>query len=560
LCGDPALEVWWLEWLPWAIVHGHNPFFTNALFAGSGGVNALANGTAMFPALILSPVTMLFGPIAAFNVAGTLAPVVSGWCMFLFARKITRFLPGQVIAGLLWGFSPFMLDNLGYGHIHLVLGFFPPLAALVLYDLLVEHRRRPWINGVWLGVLVILQVFTGVELLVLTGLVGVVGVATGIVLSRRFVWDQRRALVAAGGTALAVAATVLAYPAWFAVEGPRHVSGKPWPDSAFASSPVTAIVNAGPYVHKPSPVAALAGYLGAQGPSYSYLGWGLIIFVAISAPLWWRRRLAWCALVAGSWALILSRGADTTGWRPWNLFNRIPLVSDAWPARFSDLVALSAALLLAISMDGWWKWIQRRTIAHRDARSNLGPPRWHHAAVRTTAGLVVVAGVVAALLPIAASYTLPFTEQSLPIPAWFTHEAKQLPEGTRVLTIPYSTLPAIDSGSMAYQAEDRLRFNLAGGYALVPGASGSGSIWRHPLGGTTKILENLTLGPYFGVPEPKNSPNEIAKVRASLHQWGIQVFVIAQHNNAPYTVSFMTEVYGRPPLKQHRAWVWYGGA
>jgi len=42
-CGDPALEMWWLEWLPWALIHGHNPLYTNALYAGTGGVNALAN-------------------------------------------------------------------------------------------------------------------------------------------------------------------------------------------------------------------------------------------------------------------------------------------------------------------------------------------------------------------------------------------------------------------------------------------------------------------------------------------------------------------------------------
>jgi len=558
LCGDPALEVWWLEWLPWAIVHGHSPFFTNALFAGSGGVNALANGSAMFPALVLSPITVLFGPIAAFNVAGTLAPVVSGWCMFLFARKITRFVPGQVLAGLLWGFSPFMFDNLGYGHIHLALGFFPPLAALVLYDLLVQHRRRPWVNGAWFGVLVILQVFTGAELLVMTGLVGVVGLAMAICLAPRFVWDQRGAISTAGGTAVLIAATVLAYPAWFAVAGPRHVSGKPWPDSSFLSSPVTAIVNAGTNIHKPSAVDAVAGYLGARGPSYGYLGWGLLVFVVISAPLWWRRRLAWCAVVSGSWALILSNGRGGTDWWPWNVFNRIPLLSDAWPARFSDLVDLSAAILLAIAIDGWWKQIKGTTITHGDALSKSVPFRWNSTSLRVMAGLVVVAGAVAALAPIAASYTLPFTEQSSSIPAWFTHDARRLPQGTRVLAIPFSTLPAIDSNVMVYQAEDSLRFDLAGGYALVPGAKGSTSIWRYPLGGTTEILEDLSLGPYLGVPEPTDNPDAIVEVRASLQRWGIQVFVIAQQNNAPYTVSYMTAVYGRAPLWQHGAWVWYG--
>jgi hypothetical protein len=49
-CGDPALQMWWLEWLPWAITHGHNPLYTNALYAGQGGVNALDNTSSLFPA------------------------------------------------------------------------------------------------------------------------------------------------------------------------------------------------------------------------------------------------------------------------------------------------------------------------------------------------------------------------------------------------------------------------------------------------------------------------------------------------------------------------------
>ena len=28
-CGDPAEQAWYLGWVPWAIVHGHNPLFTS---------------------------------------------------------------------------------------------------------------------------------------------------------------------------------------------------------------------------------------------------------------------------------------------------------------------------------------------------------------------------------------------------------------------------------------------------------------------------------------------------------------------------------------------------
>src|ERR1700733_6630791 len=62
-CGDPSEEIWWLEWLPWAILHGHNPLFTNALYAGQGGVNSLANTSWLLPGLVASPITLAFGPI-----------------------------------------------------------------------------------------------------------------------------------------------------------------------------------------------------------------------------------------------------------------------------------------------------------------------------------------------------------------------------------------------------------------------------------------------------------------------------------------------------------------
>src|SRR5579864_697232 len=32
-CGDTVQQVWWFEWLPWAVIHGHNPFLSNTLWA-----------------------------------------------------------------------------------------------------------------------------------------------------------------------------------------------------------------------------------------------------------------------------------------------------------------------------------------------------------------------------------------------------------------------------------------------------------------------------------------------------------------------------------------------
>src|SRR5579872_6912623 len=36
-CGDVSEALNFLAWTPWAVAHGHNPFLSNALFAGQGG-------------------------------------------------------------------------------------------------------------------------------------------------------------------------------------------------------------------------------------------------------------------------------------------------------------------------------------------------------------------------------------------------------------------------------------------------------------------------------------------------------------------------------------------
>jgi len=577
-CGDPALEMWWLQWLPWAIVHGHNPLYTNALYAGQGGVNALANTSALFPGLVVSPVTLLFGSVAGFNVAVTLAPAASAWCMFLFARKVTRFVPAQVAAGLVWGFSPFVFDNLSLGHLFVAVGCFPPLVALIVHDLLIEHRRRPLTNGVLAGVLLTLQFFTGSELLALSVLAGFAGVVVAVAVAPRLVWVQRRSLLHAGGAALVTAVALLAYPVWFELAGPRHIAGKIWPASVLPSGPLSGIVDPGAYVHQPSEVLAVAGYFGGQGPDGLYLGWALLAFIAVSAVFWRRRLLAWCALGTGVWAWILTQGADVHGWWwPWHLLARLPLISDAWPARLADLIDFSAALLLIISMDEWWKWIRARTRSEERSRARTparprGPRAhpapdtgWRLSPSQATGAVVALVGIVAAVLvPMATTYTLPFTVQSARLPTWFAHDARRLPRGTRLVAIPYSPV-ALASETTAYQAEDILRLDLVGGYALVPAADGTSATLR-PIRGTPRVLQELSESPELGDGEPATTPRTLAQVRMSLRQWGTQVFVIVppqstavvEQYDATDAVRFVTAVYRRAPLEQDGAWVWYG--
>ena len=80
-CGDSALFLWFLEWPAYALAHGHNPFFSTALFH-PGGINLLANTSVLAIGIPLAPVTWLFGPVATLNVASTLGPALSALAMF----------------------------------------------------------------------------------------------------------------------------------------------------------------------------------------------------------------------------------------------------------------------------------------------------------------------------------------------------------------------------------------------------------------------------------------------------------------------------------------------
>lgn len=89
-CGDVAEQLWWFEWFPRALLHGHSPFFSTALFARFGGINGMTNTSWMLPAALLTPITLVFGPVASSNTANLLAPVVTGLAAYALAARFTR--------------------------------------------------------------------------------------------------------------------------------------------------------------------------------------------------------------------------------------------------------------------------------------------------------------------------------------------------------------------------------------------------------------------------------------------------------------------------------------
>lgn len=554
VCGDPAEELWWLRWLPWAFAHGHNPFFSTLIYTGNGGVNLLANTSIEAAALVLSPVTALFGPVAALNVGVLLAPVLSAWCFFLFARKVSRTVAGPLLGGALWGFSPFVVDNLQLYHLPHVLGFFPPLAGILVHDALVGHRRSARTNGLLLALLMVAQFFTSTEMLAMFTLVGAVGLVAALALAHRMVRMQWRSLLSMGATAAVVAGAVLAYPTWFALAGPRHISGPPWPTLYQPSAPAD-IVSAGP-VHAREPIATLVGYFGLRGPGPGYLGWSLLAFLGVSAVVWWRRRLAWSAIVTGLVAWSLSWGVrGSLAWSPGRVVAKVPVISNIEPQRYADMVALCAAVLLVLSFDGWVAWSVRWLRSTDEGRAVAGSS-FGWASRRTAASAVLALVGLIVLLPIAGTYSWPVVKARLqvPEPTWFRTSATRLPLGTKVLVIPYS--PFSGASAMGYQAVDGMQFSIAGGYQVVPGIGTASILVKAPP--ADEILDALSFPSSFN-PEPVLDPGNLSAVRAALAAWHMQRVVVVDSANSSDAVSFMSRVIGSPPERVDGGWQWMLG-
>ncbi len=354
-CGDTSLFLWFLEWPAYAMAHGHNPFYSTALFHPQG-IDLLSNTSVLAVGIPLAPVTWLFGPVATLNVASTLAPALSALSMCWLLRRWVRWAPAAFLGGLVYGFSPFVFVNLAGAHLMAAVLVLPPLMVACLDDLLVRRRHRPVVSGAALGLLLTVQFFVGTEVLAMV----VVMIGVGIVLVVAYAAVFARAELAARaphalaglGVAVGVSAVLLAYPAWFALAGPAHLSGLVWPRIARASGGITLgdlwQVNAMTALQHQMRV--IGGYQGPALPQPAYLGLGTLVVLGAGLVVWRRDRRLWLFGALGVVAVVFSLGLQAY-WTPWRVVEHVPLVRNVVAGRFASLTALCAAVMLAVIVD-----------------------------------------------------------------------------------------------------------------------------------------------------------------------------------------------------------------
>jgi hypothetical protein len=538
-CGDPALFLWFFQWPATALSHGQNPFFSTALFHPTG-INLLAQTSVTGMSLPLVPVTWIWGPVASLNVASTLAPALSAFTAFIAIRRWVSWTPASFVGGLLYGFSPFVLTSLEFAHLMTAALMVLPLILIALDEIVVRQRHSALWTGGLLGLVVFAQFFLSTELLAISAIavvIGLVALVVGALLTDR-AEVRRRARHAATGLAvgLGVAGVLLAWPIWYALAGPAHLSGVIWPNIAPIGGYVPANYVSPHYIQGRNVFQLLGGYSGPQLGSSGYLGWGLLAVLVGGLVAFRRDRRLWFFGFVLAFSALFALG-DRHGqwWEVAGALAHVPVMDNVIVQRFMAVGFLAAAVMLAIVLDHARAWALD----------------W-----RGVVSAVAVAAV--ALVPIGVTFgeRLPFAMARVLLPRWYTQVAPTLPPGRVLLSYP-APFTGIQS-AMAWQAVDRMHYSQAGG----GGPQGTEARAGAAAGGF-RVLTKLTLN--YGQPSPTGTPSQYAAVRRALRVWQVDSVVVSTDPAAPflqqgqdpvYAAAFMTAALGRLPRLEAGAWVW----
>lgn len=502
---DSHTFVWWLAWLPVALERGHDPLVTDYVHHPYG-VNAMWNISVPALAVLMLPVTLLAGPVAAYNVAMMLGLVVSAVLMAAATALFTERWSSRIVAGGLYGFSPYMLAHFGVGHLNLVWAVLPPVLLIAARALFVVPPRRPVRAGVLLGLALAVQMGLYTQTVALGALVLLI---TGVVLACHRPGAVRERLPTIGWMAAGCVPTVLvtcAYPLYLVLFGPVRPAGQIRPTLDVAGDPLNAVLPTAMTVGGTSGASdRLNAYVGEQG---GYVGVAMLLLLVVA---WVTARTAAVRVVAvvGLVTFVFSLGSSlTTGqrdlqvWLPWQLLLDVPLLSVAEPVRLQVFVALCVALVVAL-------WIDRLGhVRHRGRR---------------VAGAALTVVAVGSWLPVEPARAAGATS-----PAFFAEAGDHLRLTDVVVTVPRPTGRWIGGAlPILWQADSGMAYRTTGGSFLSSDPTHE-ILFETP----ENLFEEAAADLLAGRPAPGDRYAE--RAREELRELGVTAILVVPQRRGDY--------------------------
>ena len=203
---DPQFYAWSMRWWPYAVSHWTNPLFSDQIGAPHGYELAWASTTPSVD-LLMWPVTAAFGVLVSYNFVLLLVPPVSAWAAFIAARRLTGRFWAALLAGAVYGFSPYELIHNWQGQPNLtVIMLFPLMAYLVVRWWDGSLGRTGFVS--WMTVAMAVQFYTFNEAFADMTAVWAGALVIGLAVAGRAAW--RKVARLAGLTAIAFAGAVIA--------------------------------------------------------------------------------------------------------------------------------------------------------------------------------------------------------------------------------------------------------------------------------------------------------------------------------------------------------------
>jgi len=563
-CGDPSSFVWFIEWPAYALRHGQNLFIEHADQVPVG-LNLLDNTSVLAIGIVLAPVTWLFGPVTSLNVALTAAPLLSGISAYgCLRRALGVSVPSAIVAGLLFAGSPFMLRNETLAHLQVTFLPLVPLIFLCCYELIVAQRGKWWRWGLLLGLLVAVQFFIDSEILTMVTLTVIGSLLISVIVVAIFRREElvRRLPFAAKGLALGglIGAALLAYPVYFAMKGPAHITGSDW--SRVTTDHLNLIFFPLAQNHRAISLMPDAGYLGRAGLASGYLGVGILVVIAaailVRRPL---TRLCLLILAIAGWASLGNYDTVPGGLAPmpggisplsavpslWHIVKNVPVLDQASPQNFSAIMVFTVVVATALLLDWIWE--------HRSGDLL----RWLPGEASKSAMAVTLAAGVSLVLLLSwlTAWPMPLKVESVATPPPVQRILASLPPHAVVLFYPFPS-SELDQ-ALIWQANDGLRFSVAGGRGITAGSGGAavhGLEAGTPAGNLSALSTSYQPYGYLYLPRPPSAATR-ARMRETLRYWKVTNIIMSGGGRAPdYSRHWLTQVLGAPPTLQDGRWVW----
>ena len=355
--GDARIYLWNLWWVRKALVDLHaNPLRTDYIFYPVG-IGLALHTLALLHGVLFVPLSALLGGVAAANSIVCATFVASALAAYALCRRLGASPEGAFLAGLAFGFCPYRLARLA-GHYDLLSTEWMPLYALAFLALMDAGSTRAGL-ALLTGAAAAACGYTNLSYLIFLAFFSLLYAAWVAATCR-----PRLRPIAARLALVGLIAAALLLP--LAIEAARDLTSwryLPYPGTARYVADLAAYVRPGPAQTVLGPRIGRAFDRDLTDttvfPGYVLLGAGIAVLARGRA----RRGLGFWILL-GACAFVLSLGPSLRvggrdlGWPlPFAVLPHVPVLQHLRaPSRFSILVVLALAVLLAA---GWTAWLAR---------------------------------------------------------------------------------------------------------------------------------------------------------------------------------------------------------